>query len=110
MNAADRGARRWAISLAVTAVAVAAGWWLWFGPWLWQGIPWLVMAALPFLVGLAAPKLPLLFGLLPFVIPYVAEGDVHAASLMFGVGACYVAIAFGVLVRRLAGGVFPGDP
>lgn len=101
----DGGApRQWLTSLAVTAAAVAASVWLWFGPWLWQGIPWLVMGLLPFLVGLFTPRWPLLFGLLPFVVPYVAEGDVHGGSLLFGIGASYVAIAFGVLLRRLAQG------
>lgn len=96
----------WLTSLTVTAMAVAVSVWLWFGPWLWPGIPWLVMGALPFLVGLFTPRLPLVFGVLPFLVPYVAEGDVYAGPLLFGIGASYMATALGILIRRLLGGVW----
>ncbi len=96
--------RAWAISVAVTAATVAASLWLWFGPWLWNGIPWLVAMGLPFLVGLLAPRLPLVFGVLPALLPYLLEGDVKAPLVLGALGASYVAIAAGMLIRRFAGG------
>lgn len=82
-------------------MAVVAALWLWFGPWLWPGIPWLVVGLLPFLIGLFAPRMPLLFAVLPMLVPYLIEGDVTAALLLRGLGASYMAAAVGILLRRL---------
>lgn len=70
-------------------------------PWLWPGIPWLVVGFLPFVIGLLAPRVPLLFAMLPVTVPYVTEGDVKVLLLLGGWGASYIAAAFGILLRRL---------
>jgi hypothetical protein len=103
MAAAREGLRRhpWLQSLGVTAAAVAVALWLWFGPWISPSIPWLVVGPLPFLIGLFAPKLPLLLALLPVTIPYLLEGSVKAPLLLGGWGASYIVAAFGILLRRL---------
>lgn len=94
----------WLISFLVAAGAVGASLWLWFGPWLWSGIPWLVAMGLPFLIALLAPKGALLLGPLPALVPYLLEGDVQPVLALGAVGASYVGTAFGILLRRMIGG------
>ncbi|MDB4896059.1 MAG: hypothetical protein JWN15_2321 [Firmicutes bacterium] len=93
--------RPWLQSFLVSAATVGAALWLWFGPWLWPGIPWLVMGLLPFVIGLFVPRVPLLFAMLPLLVPIAIEGGVSAAQLLRGLGATYMAAAFGILLRRL---------
>lgn len=92
----------WLFSLTVTALAVAVSLWLWFGPWLWAGIPWLVAAGLPFLIGLFVPRIPLLFGVVVAVLPYLVEGDVQAGGVLRSIGAAWIAAGVGILIRRMA--------
>ncbi len=90
----------WLFSLIATALAVACSLWLWFGPWLWPGIPWLVMGALPFAIGLFVPRIPLLFGQLPFLVPFLMEQG-FLPSTLTGMGASWIATGLGIMVRRL---------
>jgi hypothetical protein len=97
-------AHPWWQSVAVTAVAVLAALWLWFGPWLWSGIPWLVALLIPFLMGLMVMRVPLLFGILPALIPYLIQGHVDPKTLLSGLGASYIATGLGIFIRRLTRG------
>lgn len=98
--------RSWRNSLIVTALAVGAGLWLWLGPWLWEMIPYLTFGLLPFLVGLLATRFAPLFGLLPFTVPYLIEGEIEPFAFLFGLGASLMATGIGIMTRRLIGGMF----
>lgn len=100
----ERNGASWILSVVITAVVVLFSLWLWFGTWEWEGIPWLVAGGLPFVIGVVVPRLPLLFGLLPLLVPVLIEGGVGAPALLAGIGLSLIATGVGLLLRRLIGG------
>lgn len=90
----------WIRATAVGVAALGLSLWLWFGSWLWSGIPWLVFGALPFLVGLLSPRYGPLVAVLIANLPPVLEGGVAPSLLLGGVGASYLAGSLGTLVQK----------
>lgn len=92
----------WVKTFAVGAAALGLSLWLWFGSWLWSGIPWLVFGALPFLVGLLSPRYGPLIAILIANVPPLLEGGVAPSLLLGGAGASYLAGSLGFVLQKFA--------